>query len=274
MWKTGSKDLTDSDKDEVRDVKNISGGAKEKENADSLNVIDKERAADLNAKTARMEDNPDKTGASEARGETIVETGAGAGDETFTADNARVEADIGNDAEGDEGKDLSSFFDALKKELEDREKLCNEYLDRLQRTMAEFDNYKKRTAREKAGIYDDAALVIIAAFLPAVDIIERAAAATSTSVDPMLNGATGADADAGSIKEGVELIYKQVKEILQKLNVKRIPGVGEQFDPQYHNAVMHVEDDGLEKNVVAEVFQVGYLYKDRVVRYSMVKVAN
>ena len=165
----------------------------------------------------------------------------------------RSGCETGACAEESEG----AYIGSLERELADREKMCGEYLDRLQRAMAEFDNYKKRTVREKEGIYDDAAAYIIAAFLPVVDSVEMAAATVN-----------------GSMREGIDMILKQMNEILQKLKVEKIPGAGAQFDPNYHNAVMHVDDETLEKNVVAEVFQSGYLYKEKVVRYSMVKVAN
>ena len=161
----------------------------------------------------------------------------------------------GNDNDAQDG---ATDIGLLRDEILAKDKACSELLDRLQRLMAEFDNYKKRTQKEKECIYDNAASDIIAAFLPVVDSIEGAAATAA----------------AGPIKEGVNLIEKQVNDVMQKLKVEKIPGAGTQFDPKYHNAVMHVDDDQLEKNVVAEVYQAGYLYKDRVVRYSMVKVAN
>ena len=177
-------------------------------------------------------------------------------DNSDIADNKMDNTDTDADTDNERNK--------LSIELKAKEKMYDELLDRFQRLMAEFDNYKKRTQKEKESAYEYAASDTISAFLPVVDSIERAAAAASVLDDD----------SEGSIKEGVNLIEKQANEVLNKLKVERIPGEGANFDPLYHDAVMHIEDESLEKNVVAEVFQVGYLYKGKVVRYSMVKVAN
>ena len=161
----------------------------------------------------------------------------------------------------------SVILNELKEKYAAKEKLCNEYLDRLQRSIAEFDNYKKRTQREKEGLYLDAVADVIAAFLPIVDNLERAAAAA-------VDAAEEDKAGEKSLQEGINLIEKQVQEILKKLGAEPLPSVGEQFDPNYHNAVMHIEDEQYGKNVIVEEFQKGYRCKDRIVRHSMVKVAN
>ena len=153
--------------------------------------------------------------------------------------------------------------DNLTEQLAEKEKLCKDYLDKLQRNAAEFDNYKKRTQREKEALYQDAVADVIASFLPIVDSLERAATA-----------ADSADEHTTSMAEGIQLIEKQIKEVLKKYDVSAMEGVGATFDPNFHNAVMHVEDDTLDKSVIAEEFLKGYLCKDRVVRHSMVKVAN
>jgi len=153
-------------------------------------------------------------------------------------------------------------MEQLKNELEEKSKKCEEYFNMLQRTAAEFDNYKKRTAKEKESIYTDATVDVIAAFLPVVDNIERAIAAFSNEID------------AASLKEGVDLVYRQFKDVMGKLGVEEIKSVGEKFDPNLHNAVMHVEDPEYDESVIIEEFQKGYILKDRVIRYSMVKVAN
>jgi molecular chaperone GrpE len=132
----------------------------------------------------------------------------------------------------------------------------------LQRTAAEFDNYKKRTAKEMGSVYNDAAVDIVAAFLPVVDNIERAVQASSK------------EADAASLKEGIDLVFRQFKEVMAKLGVEEIKSLGEKFDPNLHNAVMHVEDPEYGESVIVEEFQKGYTLKDKVIRYSMVKVAN
>ncbi|MCX7746839.1 MAG: nucleotide exchange factor GrpE [Clostridia bacterium] len=152
-------------------------------------------------------------------------------------------------------------IEAMKAELDEKTKKCDEYLDKLQRTAAEFDNYKKRTAREKETVYQDSIGDVITAFLPVVDSLERA----------VLSADNG---DEASIKDGINLVLKQMKEIMKNFGVEEIKSVGETFDPQLHNAVMHIEDENYGENVVADEFQKGYIIKDKVIRHSMVKVAN
>jgi len=154
-------------------------------------------------------------------------------------------------------------IEKLSKELESKTKKYEEVMDMLQRTAAEFDNYKKRTLREKETLYGEAVSDVVSAFLPVVDSIERAIHACSAE--------TG---EAQSIKEGVELVSKQLKDVLKKLGVEEIISVGAEFNPEYHEAVMHINDDSYGQNVVVEEFQKGYKLKDRVIRHSMVKVAN
>lgn len=157
--------------------------------------------------------------------------------------------------------DINKQLEALKSELDEKTKKCNEYFNMLQRTAAEFDNYKKRTLKEKENIYLDAVADVIGSFLPVVDNLERAL--NSTCED-----------NSTSLREGIELILKQVREILKNNNVEEIKAVGEKFDPQLHNAVMHVEDENEGEGVVVEEFLKGYIMKDKVIRHSMVKVAN
>lgn len=147
-------------------------------------------------------------------------------------------------------------------EVEELKAKCEEYFNMLQRTAAEFDNYKKRTAREKEALYMDATGDVVAAFLPVVDNIERAIQAANN------------DASDTSLKEGIELVYRQFKDVMKKLNVEPIEAVGKEFDPNLHNAVSHVDDEEYGENVVVEEFQKGYVLKDKVIRHSMVKVAN
>lgn len=128
---------------------------------------------------------------------------------------------------------------------------------------AEFDNYRKRTTKEKDSRYADAVIDTVNAFLAVADNLDRAVTTTVESED------------AKKVLEGVELVKKQMSDILAKLNVTPIKSVGEEFDPNLHNAVMHIEDENVTENTVVEEFQKGYIYKnERVVRHSMVKVAN
>lgn len=134
-----------------------------------------------------------------------------------------------------------------------------EYLDRWQRLMAEFDNYRKRSEKEKADSYDYAVSNTVAEMLPVIDNFERALKLESQDK---------------SLYAGVEMIYKQMIGVLEKFHVTPIDATGKEFDPNLHNAVMHIEDENLGENIVAEELQKGYLYKEKVIRHSLVKVAN
>jgi molecular chaperone GrpE len=161
-----------------------------------------------------------------------------------------------------DSKDIE--LEKLREQLEEKTKQCDEYFDMLQRTAAEYDNFRKRTAKEKEVLYSEALGDVIAAFLPVIDNIERALGACSQNNEE----------DEQSIKEGINLIYRQINDILKKLGVKEIKSVGEVFDPKVHDAVMHIEDESYEDGIVVEEFQKGYIYKDKVIRHSVVKVAN
>ena len=134
--------------------------------------------------------------------------------------------------------------------------------DRLKRSMAEFDNFRKRSEKEKATMFDMGARSVAEKLLPIVDNFERA----------ML--ATPADGEGKAFADGISMIYNQMTKALEDLGVKPIDCVGKDFDPNLHNAVMHIEDESLGENVVAEELLKGYMYKDGVLRHSMVKVAN
>lgn len=176
-------------------------------------------------------------------------------------ENERVDKQVDSkDVETQENDE--STIESLKASLEDKTNQCDEYKNMLQRIAAEFDNYKKRTAREKEALYSDAISDAVSAFLPVIDNIERAIKACE------------GENTRESMLEGIELIYRQVKETLKKLGVEQIDCVGKEFDPNFHEAVMHIEDDSYEQNVVVEEFQKGYICKDKVIRHSVVKVAN
>lgn len=131
--------------------------------------------------------------------------------------------------------------------------------DKYRRSLADFDNLRKRTRKEKEAVYPEAVSATVLALLPVLDNLERAA------------GQPSSDAAA---KKGIELMIKQFKDILDKLGVKPCGAVGEAFDPNFHNAVAHVEDDNFEENTICEVLMQGYVMGERVVRHTMVKVAN
>ncbi|NLP47251.1 MAG: nucleotide exchange factor GrpE [Epulopiscium sp.] len=179
-------------------------------------------------------------------------------------DEEKIE-DIEGIEETDSCKQMETDVDreVLKKILQEKEEKNKEYLDRLQRTMAEFDNFRKRTTKEKASMYDRGVKETIEKILPVIDNFERA----------LLNTDDQKEINEGFF-QGFEMIYKQFKGILEEIGVKEIEAVGKPFDPNYHNAVTHVEDDQYKENEVIEEFQKGYVYQDQVIRYSMVTVAN
>ena len=165
------------------------------------------------------------------------------------------------DEEGDEKESGKSFFGKKKKKDKKDEKI-EELTDRLTRQMAEFDNFRKRTDREKSQMYEVGAKDVIDKILPVVDNFERGLGAVTEEEkeDPFV--------------KGMEQIYKQLMTTLEGIGVKPIEAVGNEFDPDFHNAVMHVEDEEVGENIIVEEFQKGYMYRDSVVRHSMVKVAN
>ena len=151
----------------------------------------------------------------------------------------------------------TSFFGKKKKDKSEQK--VEELTDRLKRTMAEFDNFRKRTEKEKSSMYIIGAKEIVEKILPVVDNFERGLAQAQ---------------EGDAFADGMKMIYKQLTTTLDDLGVKPIEAVGKEFNPDFHNAVMHVEDEEVGENIVVEEFQKGYTYKDFVVRHSMVKVAN
>ena len=149
--------------------------------------------------------------------------------------------------------------DPLLSELESLKDQVAGPEDKYLRLAAEYDNYRKRTAKEKESLWTDVKADTAGAFLPVYDNLERA-----------LKQDTADEA----FKKGVEMTMNQLKEVLTKLGITEIPAQGQPFDPKYHNAVMHVEDESLGQNVVAEVFQTGFQCGEKVIRFAMVKVAN
>ena len=156
-----------------------------------------------------------------------------------------------------EEKSKTSFFGKKKKDKSEQK--VEELTDRLKRTMAEFDNFRKRTEKEKSSMYIIGAKEIVEKILPVVDNFERGLAHAQ---------------EGDAFADGMKMIYKQLTTTLDELGVKPIEAVGKEFNPDFHNAVMHVEDEEVGENIVVEEFQKGYTYKDFVVRHSMVKVAN
>ncbi len=171
-----------------------------------------------------------------------------------TEDTTAVE----NPKNADESEDSK---DSEKSELDKANEQISALSDKLIRNAAEFDNYKKRTAREKEDFYKSAVCETVAPLLPVLDNLERAVAAAEDS------------GESGSVLDGVKMVKKQFEDALKSIGVEPIEAVGEQFDPEKHNAVMTADSDE-DENTVLEEFQKGYIYRDKVVRHSMVKVSN
>lgn len=198
----------------------------------------------------------------EAAEENREETKApeGAGTETV-AEEAEGETAAEEAAEEEKEKETAKeLFHHEKKDPKD-EKIA-ELTDRMQRTMAEFDNFRKRTEKEKAAMYEIGAKDIIEKILPVLDNFERGL--TTVPEEEKEN----------PFVQGMDKIYKQFVKTLEDIGVKPMDAAGKPFDPNFHNAVMHVEDEELGENIVAEELQKGYTYRDSVVRPAMVKVAN
>lgn len=179
--------------------------------------------------------------------------------EATAGEETADEVPEGNEAaeEKTEEKANPSFFGKKKKDKKDQQ--IEELTDRLKRSMAEFDNFRKRTEKEKSSMYIVGAKEIIENMLPVVDNFERGLAQAP---------------EGDAFAEGMQMIYKQLMTTLEGLGVEVIEAVGKEFDPDFHNAVMHVEDEEASENIIVEEFQKGYTYKGVVVRHSMVKVAN
>ncbi|AZT90514.1 nucleotide exchange factor GrpE [Caldicellulosiruptor changbaiensis] len=154
-------------------------------------------------------------------------------------------------------------IEALKKQLEEKEREVEEYKSLCQQIAADFDNYKKRIAKDKENMYYEVVADVIGKLLPIVDNFERA-----------ISSAKESENTNEEFLKGLEMIKKQIDDIFSKLGVEPIEALNKEFDPYLHNAIMHVEDERYGKNIVIEEFQKGYKIKDRVIRYSLVKVAN
>lgn len=190
---------------------------------------------------------------------------AEAENENLEAKHAQAES--GETSAGTEKSEAETKEENKESEVKDAKKdpkdvQIEELQDRLKRQMAEFDNFRKRTEKEKAAMYEVGAKDIIEKILPVLDNFERGLAAVPE------------DEKGSSFAEGIEKIYKQFVKTLEDAGVETIEAVGQQFDPNLHNAVMHVEDEKYGENEIAMELQKGYKYRGSVVRHSMVQVAN
>lgn len=186
-------------------------------------------------------------------------------------------------AEAEDTQTEADAAEEVRKECSEAEKECSEKVDcddskapkkdkkdeqiadltdKLTRQMAEFDNYRKRTEKEKSAMYEIGAKDVIEKILPVVDNFERGFVTVSE------------EEKENPFVQGMDKVYKQLMTVLEGLGVKPIEALGQEFNPDLHHAVMHVEDEEAGENVIVEEFQKGYMYRDSVVRYSMVKVAN
>ncbi len=224
----------------------------------------KEAVEEAKAKAAEAEEaEADKEDTAE---ENTAEDKTAEADSPSDSENSGSEKEQPEESETDAGDQDSKaekkklFGKKSKKDKKDEK--IEELTDRLTRQMAEFDNFRKRTEKEKSQMYEIGAKDIIEKILPIVDNFER-----GLSSMPEEEKAT-------PFAEGMEKIYKQLMTTLEGIGVKPIEAVGQEFNPDFHNAVMHVEDEELGENIIAEEFQKGYMYRDSVVRHSMVKVAN
>ena len=175
-----------------------------------------------------------------------------------TVENTEVKEE--NTAEGTVETVEENKEPTMEEKLEEAQKQAKDNLDKYIRQLAEFENFRKRSNSEKTAMYSNGVRDTVEKLLPVIDNFERAVEAADDKEDPMY--------------KGVEMILKQFMEILENLGVKEIPSKGEPFDPNVHSAVMHVDDESCDENVVVEVFQKGYTLGDKVIRPSMVKVAN
>ena len=197
---------------------------------------------------------------------TVEEAAEEVTEETVTEEVSEEEAEVelAEDEETEEKETLKDKLSArkLKKELEKSEEKVAELTDKYQRLMAEFENARKRTAKETTKMYDMGAKDMLEKLLPVIDNFERGMA-TLTEEEKEL-----------PYVQGIDKIYKQFLSVLEACHVEPMNAEGKEFNPDFHNAVMHIEDENLGENVVAEELLKGYMYKDMVLRFSMVKVAN
>lgn len=157
-------------------------------------------------------------------------------------------------------KKLKNELAEMEKKLEAEKKRADELNDKYLRTVAEYDNFRKRSVKERETVYGDAVSDTLTGLLPVIDNLQYAAKFT--------------DGDSEKFVEGVKLILGKLPETLEKLNIKAFGEAGETFNPELHNAVMHVEDETLGEGVITDVLQCGYMYGEKVIRYAMVRVAN
>ncbi|MDO5382657.1 MAG: nucleotide exchange factor GrpE [Eubacteriales bacterium] len=185
------------------------------------------------------------------------------GDDADVKENSSAEAEESSDAsDAKEAEETVDIEEEKSSKKDQKDAVIEELQDRLKRQMAEFDNYRKRTEKEKSSMFEMGASDVVKKLLPIVDNFERG-----------FKSVTDEELETPFAK-GMDMVYKQTIKMLEELQVKPIEAVGLEFNPDLHNAVMHVEDDSVGENIVVEEFEKGYTYRETVIRHSMVKVAN
>ena len=182
---------------------------------------------------------------------------------TAQTEAAAAEAEVGAaraEQPAGESKKEKKHSEKLEEKLRQMEEEAARQEERYKRVLAEYDNFRKRTEREKAAIYDDATSLAVTEILPVADNLERALQLEECSVE--------------DLRKGVEMVQTQLHTSLTKLKITAVGEVGEAFDPNLHNAVSHIEDETLGENVISAVYQKGYKRNEKVVRPAMVQVAN
>lgn len=200
-------------------------------------------------------DNKEKMDVDATQEETKTQETSEAAEKTAEETGDAVGAEETPRADKKEKKKKDKKQDAMKERVEELE-------DRVKRQMAEFDNFRKRTEKEKTAMFETGARSVIEKILPVVDNFERGLASVSE------------EEKDGALAQGMQMIYKQLMTELENLDVKPIPAVGEEFNPEFHNAVMQTQSDEFESGVIAQELQKGYTYRDSVVRHSMVAVVE
>ena len=236
-------------KEAIDEAKKAAGAQAEEEKADEAKV-DEARAGEAEPNEAKAEGDA----ADDAQAE-----------DAASSSEPGCENTNGDEPEGKEQDSKEGFFGKKKdkkKKKDPKDEQIEDLTDKLKRQMAEFDNFRKRTEKEKSRMYEIGAGDVIGKILPVLDNFERGLSAVTEEQkeDPLA--------------EGMEKIYKQFTAVLEEIGVKPIEAAGTEFNPDFHNAVMHVEDENAGENIVVEEFQKGYMYRDTVIRHSMVKVAN
>ena len=198
-----------------------------------------------------------------------TDTGSAAITDNKDADTVEAQgssnADVKEDTQSDNASDAKvaeETVDINNNKKDQKDAVIEDLNDRLKRQMAEFDNYRKRTDKEKSAMFEMGASDVIKKLLPIVDNFERG-----------FKSVTEEELQT-PVAKGMDMVYKQTMKMLEDLQVKPIEALGSEFNPDFHNAVMHVEDDSQGENIIVEEFEKGYTYRDVVIRHSMVKVAN